>query len=518
MSGYDFPTSAAERYDRALERGRALSPVPDGCPEPQPTSAWPAQNVALLERYRAWLVEGGATRAVIDHLRLPAAGHVLGLALKPHELLDLDADLEAALAYVEAKRVSAATIQNSRHSLEWFRRFLRRERELPEPPETAAYGNAERYREGLPAWLLAQMERFLQARQVNWRHSRLAVSTYQFWQKHTRVWRWLFQEQEIEALAEIERRHLYAYMDERLAQGYAASSVNQDLYAFQAMLRFLQQRGQAVPPALLTMRGLKQPDSLPRFLTDGQVHLLREDLHRRAETAATEAAIRDRRLDLAAFYLLWQGGMRVCEVEDLALADLHLEERRLLVRRSKGLKDRTVYLTEAAAAALEAYLEVRGPGEGDYVFLYRHKQLSKDVIRCRMKAAGKRTGVKVTPHMLRHTFGTQLVNAACPITTIQALLGHRRLNSTMVYARVHDQTVADDYYAAMTVIEQGLQSYLPVTGEQSTNGSGLASGADCELLALVNVLEEDMPDESQRAVVSELREGILALLAQAEHL
>jgi len=87
------------------------------------------------------------------------------------------------------------------------------------------------------------------------------------------------------------------------------------------------------------------------------------------------------------------------------------------------------------------------------VFLYRHRQLSKDIVRCRMKAAGKRTGVKVTPHMLRHTFGTQLVNAACPITTIQSLLGHRRLNSTMVYARVHDQTVADDYYAAMDIIE-----------------------------------------------------------------
>ena len=61
--------------------------------------------------------------------------------------------------------------------------------------------------------------------------------------------------------------------------------------------------------------------------------------------------------------------------------------------------------------------------------------------------------------MLRHTFGTQLVNAGCRITTIQALLGHRRLNSTMTYARVHDHTVAQDYYSAMAVIEGHLKHH-----------------------------------------------------------
>jgi site-specific recombinase XerD len=53
--------------------------------------------------------------------------------------------------------------------------------------------------------------------------------------------------------------------------------------------------------------------------------------------------------------------------------------------------------------------------------LCRHRLLSKGLVRDRLKAVGKRTGVKVSPHMLRHIFATQLVNAGCKVTTIQAL-------------------------------------------------------------------------------------------------
>ncbi|MCA9933917.1 MAG: tyrosine-type recombinase/integrase, partial [Anaerolineales bacterium] len=186
-------------------------------------------------------------------------------------------------------------------------------------------------------------------------------------------------------------------------------------------------------------------------------------------------------------------------------ADLNLPERRVLIRRSKGLKDRAIYLTDAALAALEAYLRLRGQGRSDCVFLYRHKPISKDLVRCRMKAAGKRAGVKVTPHMLRHTFGTQLVNAGCQITTIQALLGHKRLNTTLTYARVHDQTVADDYYAAMAMIEEQMQFPQSLPPEQNPNGNA------AHLLLLLDALQAEPLTKSQQAVVDELQGGLLAL-------
>ncbi|HHH83114.1 MAG TPA: site-specific integrase [Chloroflexi bacterium] len=73
-----------------------------------------------------------------------------------------------------------------------------------------------------------------------------------------------------------------------------------------------------------------------------------------------------------------------------------------------------------------------------------------------IKAAGNRVGVKVSPHRLRHTAATQLLNAGCRVTSIQALLGHKSLNTTMTYARVYGRTVADDYYLAMEQVERRL--------------------------------------------------------------
>lgn len=103
--------------------------------------------------------------------------------------------------------------------------------------------------------------------------------------------------------------------------------------------------------------------------------------------------------------------------------------------------------------AIQDYLPVRGPALTDHVFIYRHKFLSKDLVRNRLRGAGKRLGFKVTPHMLRHTFATQLVNAGADIITIQTLMGHKRLNTTMTYAHVHDETVANDYFRVMAEIE-----------------------------------------------------------------
>ncbi|MCC6607862.1 MAG: tyrosine-type recombinase/integrase [Anaerolineae bacterium] len=527
--------TVAERYDRALRKGRKLSPVPEGCPVPQPTSSWPPENVALLEKYRSWLAEGGVAQSVIEQHRIPMAGHVLGLNLKPHPQLDISAtteqgfgaDLQKAVAYIEAKQRSEGWTRNCRHSLTWFRRFLRLERGLVTAEEAATCGNAARYQEGLPGWLLTQLEKYLQLRQVNWRPSRRAVSTYQFWQKYTQIWRWLCQQKEveldsIESVMTLRRRHLYAYIDEKLAQGYATSSINLDLYNFQGCLRFLQQRGCQVPAALLTLPGLKKPDSLPRFLTDEQVRRLRDDLEQQLTEATTTARIRMCRLDLAAFYLLWQGGLRLCELEDLTLADLSLDQQRIVIRRSKGVKDRTVYLTAATVKAVEAYLEMRGESIGginEYVFLYRHKHISTELIRLRLKAAGKRTGVKVTPHMLRHTFATQLVNAGCKITSIQALLGHQRLQTTLTYARLHDQTVARDYYTAMAVIEERLQPRLPQaeTPKPEDNGHNPAqTKTPTRLLQLVTTLQAEPLTDSQQAMVDELQQGLAALAKTAQ--
>ena len=465
----EFPTTAAERYDRALRKGLALNPLPSGYPVPQPTSSWPDENVLLLERFRDWLVGIGAADSTINQHRIPMAGHVLGLNLKPHAQFHLDEDLSKAMVFVKAKKKGAMFTRNCGHSLTWFRRFLKVERGLV-ILDTPTFGDISRYQEGLPEWLVTQLTKLLHIRQANWRQARLAQGTYHFWFKTTQLWRWLFANTGVQLAADVTRDHIFGFIDQQLVAGYKASSINCDLHMFQGTLRFLQQQGIAIPHHLLTMSSLKRPQSLPRFLTDSQVTALRDDLHGRLAQAKTAAAKRNSQLDLAAFYLLWQTGLRLSELEDLQLGDIDLENGKLLVRRAKGLKDRAVYLTNPVIAAIQGYLKVRGPALSDHLFIYRHKPLSKDLVRSRLKGASQRLGFKVTPHMLRHTFATQLVNAGAKITTIQALLGHKRLNTTMTYANVHAKTVAKEYYRAMALIEGEPQPLPPKQDNEETVG------------------------------------------------
>lgn len=93
--------TAHERYDQALAYCHDKNLPPD-MPRPRPTQDWPPENVSLLERYAAWLGGGGASEHVIRTIYIPMARHILGLALKPHRLLDLEQDLTPAMQFIQA--------------------------------------------------------------------------------------------------------------------------------------------------------------------------------------------------------------------------------------------------------------------------------------------------------------------------------------------------------------------------------------------------------------------------------
>ena len=114
-------------------------------------------------------------------------------------------------------------------------------------------------------------------------------------------------------------------------------------------------------------------------------------------------------------------------------------------------------------------------------------------------------GVKVYPHRLRHTCGTQLLNAGCRVTSIQKFLGHKRLNSTMIYARVHDHTVAEDYYVAMDRIEQRLDvGPPPESNHAETSMNGRERAQLLELAA--RLAKPELGVESRLNLVEQVRQ------------
>jgi len=394
-----LPDSAAARFDYALCHARKRCQAPDR-PAPQPSAAWPKENLALLEQYRGWLLGGGTGVGMVDQIYVLTAGYALGLNLKPYPEWDLEADLNRALDYIHARRLSVISTHIRHNALEKFRSFLRQRRgawDVRLRPVSYA-----RYTDGLPDWLLEPLTRYFHLRRSHWRSARVEQQGLRFWSDHTRLWCWLLEYYPITGLLDVKRPYLLDYVDHRLAAGYATSSINGDLHNFHAFLLFLQDQDYRIPQALLRMPSLKQPERLPRFLTDEQVGRLRDDFEQRVVQAQPSAHLRDALLDRAAFYLLWQGGLRLGEVEELHMEDLDLAGRKLMVRQGKGQKDRTVYVTDTAVRALQDYLAMRGPGPTEHVFFYRNRPVCKDLIRERIRLAGKRTGIAVSPHRLRH--------------------------------------------------------------------------------------------------------------------
>jgi site-specific recombinase XerD len=356
--------------------------------------------------------------------------------------------------------------------------------------------------EGLPDWLVQELTRYQHIQQRNWRTARIDRAIRGFWTSHVHLWRYLCERCGVKELGDVRRSHLQNYIGERLQAGYAVTSVNGEMRNFHSLMLFLQGQGYPVPQVLLRMYTLKEPDPLPKYLTDEQVRLLRDEMERRVTAAKGYHQRRVALLARAAFYLLWQSGLRLGEVEELLQEDLDLSGRKLTVRKSKSLKDRVVYMTDTTVQAVQEYLAVRGPGPTHHVFLYRNQPVSKGLVRGQLKIAGDAVGVHVYPHRLRHTAATQLLNAGCRITSIQKFLGHKELSTTMVYARVHDETVQDDYYRAMNSVEKR----LALLGQPEEKSEAVTEGEREQVLALTTQLSEpELTLETRLVIVAQIR-------------
>ena len=108
-----------------------------------------------------------------------------------------------------------------------------------------------------------------------------------------------------------------------------------------------------------------------------------------------------------------------------------------------------VRLSVEAADAIRAYLEVRGPAACNHVFLYRHQSLSSTYCGKRLRALDEHSDVRATPHQLRCSCATLLLNAEASVLAVQPLLEHKHVDTTLRYTRAYDSTVAADYARAV---------------------------------------------------------------------
>jgi site-specific recombinase XerD len=303
--------------------------------------------------------------------------------------------------------------------------------------------------ETLPIWLQEAIRVHMLRRIPRWAAHQLRNHSYTHLNVLRRICGWLVEQRNWQSLPQLQRRDLLAYVDHRLETGVKASTINAELAVFHGFWRELIEREQVINGAILQVKAPSEAKRLPRYLKPEQFQRLQETLH--TQTAQDRPPDR---FEQTWFFLLAHAGLRISEALNLRLEDCDLTQRRLRIQAGKGDRDRVVPMTDTLATVLEAYLKVREVAPSDHLLVHRGACVKASLISARLRQLGKMAGVEpVSPHRLRHTLATLLVNQGMPITSLQKFLGHQDINTTLIYARVFDETVRQQFAAAMAQVE-----------------------------------------------------------------
>ncbi len=236
------------------------------------------------------------------------------------------------------------------------------------------------------------------------------------------------------APSEVGYPHLRDWVADLFEEGLAASTVSRKISALRAYFGFLGQEGAVEEDPTGRLEAPRRRRPLPEVLSYPEVERLLA-----AASGEGPLAFRDR----AIVEVLYGSGLRVSELTGLELRDLLLEESLLRIL-GKGSKERLVPAGAGARHALARYLREsrpgldRGEGEGR-VFLNHHgRPLGRMGVWKILRGHAERAGLggRVTPHTLRHSFATHLLEGGADLAAVQEMLGHADISTTEIYTHV----------------------------------------------------------------------------------
>lgn len=251
------------------------------------------------------------------------------------------------------------------------------------------------------------------------------------------------------------RTALRTYLGEWVDRGLARSSTSARLAALRSFYRYATRQGWVSGDPWASIATPRRPTRLPGVLDPGQVVALLDATDgpwRRTGTLGRALAQRDRALWETAY----AAGLRISELAGATVADLDLRRGEIRVV-GKGDKERVGLLGRPARAALARYLEegrtvLAGlSGDTDALFLnHRGKSLGDRGIRYGLVRLALRAGLPagVSPHTLRHSFATHLLDGGADLRVVQELLGHASLATTQVYTHVSSSRLRAAYRVA----------------------------------------------------------------------
>jgi integrase/recombinase XerC len=248
-------------------------------------------------------------------------------------------------------------------------------------------------------------------------------------------------------LEEITPLDLRGYVAALHEAGFARSSISRRLASLRSLFRFAQREGIVATNPAKPLRNPRRERKLPHFLTTAEVATLLDAPSRR-----TNLGLRDRAL----LETVYSAGLRVSELVGMNDGDLDLEQGLVRVR-GKGKRERLAPLGKFAVQALRKWLarreladeERQGDASPVFVNKFGRRLTSRSVARM-IEQLLLKTGLdlRTSPHTLRHSFATHLLDAGADIRSVQELLGHKSLVTTQIYTHISTASLREAYEKA----------------------------------------------------------------------
>ena len=275
----------------------------------------------------------------------------------------------------------------------------------------------------------------------------LSANTRQAYERDLRLFCKMLGFKNSDALVNVSREQITWYMTQLKERGLAAATIARKLAAIKAFYRFMTAEGYMdANPAEVVEAGTKGI-KLPRVLSEDEVvRLLNQP------DITTAEGFRDRTM----LEVLYATGMRVSELINLTLERVDLNMK-YIIAFGKGSKERIVPLGSAAAEFLQQYLEKVRPKlthagrNTNIVFLaFGGHELTRQRFWQIIRAYGRKANINkaLTPHILRHSFATHLLDNGADLRSVQELLGHSDISTTQIYTHLTNKRLRDIYAKA----------------------------------------------------------------------
>lgn len=233
--------------------------------------------------------------------------------------------------------------------------------------------------------------------------------------------------------------------DLRGRKGYRDTTTARKVAAIKSFFTFLAQNGVIEEPPTESLGSPRVGRTMPRFLSEEEVDRLLKE----ADKAGTAEGQRDANI----LELLYATGLRVSELVSLNVQDVDFEESYIRCW-GKGSKERIVYAHDRALDGLQNYLSTSrmslvGHKKEEIALFVNHRgeRLTRQWVWNILKTYSKRAGIerKITPHTLRHSFATHLLQKGASLRHVQELLGHSSISTTQVYTHLTSEHLRDEY-------------------------------------------------------------------------